>query len=94
LFFFLSPYHIPFVFLLIIPLWIYFSSFLVFVLLSRSLSGWELKGVEVEVWKPGGPGWGQLWHLSQRRSRQKGKGKEESKSHLERGFGFYLFIYL
>jgi hypothetical protein len=42
--------HIPFVPLLVIPLWIYFSNF---VILSRSLRGWELKGVEVEGWKPG-----------------------------------------
>jgi hypothetical protein len=42
--------HIPFVPLLITPLF-YFSSVLVFVILSRSLRGWELKGVEVEGWK-------------------------------------------
>jgi hypothetical protein len=48
---------------LIIPLWTYFSNSLVFVILSRGLRGWELKGLEVEGWKPGGQGWGWLWHL-------------------------------
>jgi hypothetical protein len=58
--------QIPFVPLLIIPLWICFPTFLVFVILSRSLRGWELKRVEVEGWKTGGQGWGWLWGLSQR----------------------------
>jgi hypothetical protein len=48
-------------------------------------------GVEVEEWKPGREGWGWLWHLSQRKSRQKGEGREESKSQLERGFWFFFF---
>jgi hypothetical protein len=61
--------------LLIIPLWIYFSNFLVFVSLNRSLRGWELKGVEVEGWKSGGQGWGWLWHGSQREEQTKGEGK-------------------
>jgi hypothetical protein len=67
--------HIPFVSLLIIPLWIYFSSFLVFVILSRSLRAWDLKGLEVEGWKPEGQGWGQFWHLSWREEQAKGEGK-------------------
>jgi hypothetical protein len=67
--------HTPFVPLLIISLWVYFSNFLVFVILSRSLRGWELKGVEVEGWKPGGQGWGQLWCLSWREEQAKGEGK-------------------
>jgi hypothetical protein len=40
----------------IIPLWIYFFNFLVFVILSRSLRGWELKeggGAGVEAWRAG-----------------------------------------
>jgi hypothetical protein len=86
--------HISFVPSLIIPLWIYFFSFLVFEILSRSLWDWELKRVEVEGWTPGGQDWGHLWHLSQRNSRQKGEGREESKSQSERGsdFCFALFF--
>jgi hypothetical protein len=54
--------------------------------------GVEGGGVEVEEWKPGGQCWGYLWRLSQ--SRQKGEGREESKSQLERGFGFFFFFFL
>jgi hypothetical protein len=38
------------------PLWIYFSNFLVFVISSRSLRSWELKGGGgrgVEAWRAG-----------------------------------------
>jgi hypothetical protein len=75
--FFPLSLHIPFVPLLIIPLWIYFPSFLVFVILSRSLRGWQLKGVGIEGWKPGGQGWSWLWHLSQREGQGKGEEKGE-----------------
>jgi hypothetical protein len=67
--------HILFVHLLIIPLWICFSNFLVFIILSRSLRGWDLKGVEVEEWKPGGQGWCWLWCLSWREEQAKGEEK-------------------
>jgi hypothetical protein len=50
--------------------------------------------VEVEGWKPRGQGWGRLWCLNQRKDRQKGEGREESKSQLERGFGFFVFVFL
>jgi hypothetical protein len=44
----------------------------------------------VERWKPGGQDWGWLLHLSQRKGRLKGEGREESKSQLERGFGVFF----
>jgi hypothetical protein len=49
------------------------------------------EGVEVEKWMPGGQGWGRLWCLSWRKSRQKGEGREESKYQLERSFLFVCF---
>jgi hypothetical protein len=55
---------------------------------GMEVSGLGGEGGEVEAWKAG---WGRLWCLSQRKSRQKGKGREESKSQLERGFGFFFF---
>jgi hypothetical protein len=86
--------QIPFVPLLIIPLWNYFSNFLVFAILSRSLRGWELKEVEVEGWKLGGQGWGWLWLLSQREEQAKGDGKGGEQIPVRKGFGAFFFFFL
>jgi hypothetical protein len=70
--------YIPFVPPLIIPLWIYFSSFLVFVILSRSLRGWELKGSgggEVEAWRTG-LGLALAPELEEEQAKGRGKGGE------------------
>jgi hypothetical protein len=42
---------------------------------QKPLRGWELKGLKMEGWKPGGQSWGQLWHLSQKEEQAKGEGK-------------------
>jgi hypothetical protein len=85
--------HKPFVPFLIIPLWIYFSSFLVFVILSRSLRGWELKRLEVKKWKLGGQGWSQLWCLSWREEQAKGKGKGGEQIPVRKGFGGFILFF-
>jgi hypothetical protein len=52
-----------------------FFQFSTFCNFKQKSEGLGFEGVEVEGWKPGGQGWGQLWCLSWREEQAKEEGK-------------------